>query len=624
MNNKPPRINKIYCGELCLEDISKKQDEYNLSYYNIGNMIPNVKIRFDKFVRDISNLPNRILDLLEISSYVYAADRSISRGKRDSVYNDSWSRSFEFNIPVRDYDFWTKSTVATALSSALTFMTGDRDYNFIFSKYKVDPIISGYQEQFFSEEYATLEETKNTEIILFSGGLDSLAGTVEYLNENQMNNVCLVSHIASNSTLHTLKACVDYLKLKYGVARIKHYTFEAHFMHHTPSIEETQRTRMFLFSAIAFSISKCYNKSSFVVYENGITSINLPKQSDIFHARASRTTHPKTIGLLKQFYSNFNLDFNIVTPYYLMTKADILKMFVKYKDKNIISSSVSCSSTRTKPTGTTHCGCCSQCIERRFAIYSENLDDISDIYESDFINSVSNTETKQRLYNFLNFSSSILIKTKEEFIEKYLNEILDVTDYLPGTNPDDKIDILFNFFRKNSTTVFSALTKMKSKYENLLKAVPENSLLEIIDKREYLYAPFYARVSEIDKTLKDAIPKMFQTEKPKNELDLNSKIQAFLSGYGKFEREYPELLFGITNYRADHSQDKLIIETKYIRNGTSPSKATEGIAADITKIHKDYGVYFIVYDPDRAIIDDTSFITSFEEKRNDCYVRIYR
>jgi hypothetical protein len=351
MNNQPLRINKIYCGELCLENISEKQAEYNLSYYDTGNMTPNVRIRLDRFIRDISNLPNRILDLLEISSYVYAVDRSISRGERYSVYNDSWSRSFEFNVPVRDYDFWTKSTVTTDLSLALSFMTGDREFKFVFSKYIIDPILSGHQSQLFSEEYATLEETKNTEIILFSGGLDSLAGTIEYLNENQMNNVCLVSHIANNSTTHTLKACVDYLKSKYGTARIKHYTFETHFTHHTKSAEETQRTRMFLFSAIAFSISFCYKKTSFIIFENGITSINLPKQSDVFHARASRTTHPKTISLLRQFYSYFVSDIKIETPYNLMTKSDILRTFIKYKNEDIIPSSVSCSSTRTKPTG---------------------------------------------------------------------------------------------------------------------------------------------------------------------------------------------------------------------------------------------------------------------------------
>jgi hypothetical protein len=192
------------------------------------------------------------------------------------------------------------------------------------------------------------------------------------------------------------------------------------------------------------------------------------------------------------------------------------------------------------------------------------------------------------------------------------------------SNPNDKLDVLYDFILRNNNSILSAVRKMQYKSDNLQKIIPNNSLLKMIANREYLYSPIYARVKEIDNILITAVPQMFQTEKPKNEPDLNSKIQALLSSYGKFEREFPSLLFGVTNYRADHSQDYLIIETKYVRKGTTPSKATEGIAADITKIPDLYGIFFVVYDPDHEIIPDDKFISSFEQKRNNCYVRIYR
>jgi len=120
------------------------------------------------------------------------------------------------------------------------------------------------------------------------------------------------------------------------------------------------------------------------------------------------------------------------------------------------------------------------------------------------------------------------------------------------------------------------------------------------------------------------IPVLFQREKPKNENDFNDKIQAVLSTQGKFDREYPALKFGITNYRADHSQDVLLIESKYIRGKTSPSVATEGIASDITQVPNECGLLFVVYDPERSIISDDNYIREFENKRENCYVRIYR
>jgi 7-cyano-7-deazaguanine synthase in queuosine biosynthesis len=623
MNPMQPPINSIFCGELCTNESSNGKKIINLSYYDNGIIKPNVDIKLSKFVNDINSLPDRIVDLLEIASYVYAADRSVFRGKRDSVDNESWSRSFEFHIPVRDFDFWDNEKIKTLLSSALIFMTGDRQFNFVFEKYKNLPALS-IQALLFTEEYMTLDEAKDTEIMLFSGGLDSLAGAIEYLNNDKSKHICLVSHNANNSTTSTQNKLVGYLQKKYGKERIKHYKFECHFMGHTKSRDETQRVRMFLFSAIAFSISCCYKKDNFYVFENGITSINLLKQADVFHARASRTTHPKTIGLLKQFYLTMNDKFDVYTPYFSKNKSDIISIFRQFNEIDIISSSVSCSATRNKPAVFNHCGCCSQCIERRFALYSENLDDVSDNYAADFIKNIPDAETKQRLYKFLHFASMKEIQDKGKFVEKYFSEIDDLIDYMPGTNPDDKVMDLYNFVCKNNSKIIFAAQQMQSKYENLLDDVPQNSLLEIIAQREYLRSPIYARVSEIDIILVKAIPQMFQREKPKSENDLNDKIQALLTSYGKFDREYPQILCGITKYTPDHSQDFLIIEAKYIREHTTPSVASQGIFADIAQIPINYGVYFVVYDPYHAISDDEVFIKEFEARRKECYVRIYR
>lgn len=117
---------------------------------------------------------------------------------------------------------------------------------------------------------------------------------------------------------------------------------------------------------------------------------------------------------------------------------------------------------------------------------------------------------------------------------------------------------------------------------------------------------------------------MFQRERPKSENVFNDTIHSILSVHDEFTREYPVLLFGLSSYRADQGNGNLVVESKYIRGKISPSVASEGIAADITKIPNEYGVLFIVYDPDRKIVDDEIFSAAFEEKRKDCYVRIYR
>ena len=122
-----------------------------------------------------------------------------------------------------------------------------------------------------------------------------------------------------------------------------------------------------------------------------------------------------------------------------------------------------------------------------------------------------------------------------------------------------------------------------------------------------------------------AIPTLFFREKPKNETDFNSKIRAIFDvDASGVQSEYPVVRFGLSNYIPDHSMDTLLIESKYVRGSTSPSVVSDGIAADIVKAPSEVGLLFIVYDPERKIVDDERFISAFEIKRNKCFVRVYR
>ena len=63
------------------------------------------------------------------------------------------------------------------------------------------------------------------------------------------------------------------------------------------------------------------------------------------------------------------------------------------------------------------------------------------------------------------------------------------------------------------------------------------------------------------------------------------------------------------------------LEAKYIRAKTTPSKAREGIAADLTIRPNGVHTLFVVYDPDHAIEDDTVFRDDFQS-RGGCTVLI--
>jgi hypothetical protein len=76
--------------------------------------------------RLVANIPDILLDLLEVASYVYAADSATSRGgKSDAQMGARWRRKFRFVIPVRLPDLWSSSFVLSELIETLSFLSDD-------------------------------------------------------------------------------------------------------------------------------------------------------------------------------------------------------------------------------------------------------------------------------------------------------------------------------------------------------------------------------------------------------------------------------------------------------------------------------------------------------------------
>ena len=279
----------------------------------------NFKLLLPDFVKGVYHLPDRLLDLLEIASYVYCADRMTSRGSRDAVEYHSWSRTFEFVIRVRDETFWNKPEVKQALSEALKFVTGDREYRFDFQPGHSTPPTSLFDKEVFS-----VAGKKDVSVILFSGGLDSLAGALERL-VNTDEQVCLVSHQSFQpSIIRTQESLANALKSRFP-DRVHHYRFKCS-LKDIRAPEETQRSRSFLYTSVAFALAYAYKQNRFYVYENGVTSINFSRREDLANARASRTTHPQTIGLLQNFFSLFvDKPISIEVPFLWKTKTEVFE-----------------------------------------------------------------------------------------------------------------------------------------------------------------------------------------------------------------------------------------------------------------------------------------------------------
>ena len=575
-----------------------------------------VRIGLPQFVRDVYHLPPRILDLLEIASYIFATDRYISRGPKDAVEYHAWARHIDFHIGVRDIDFWSRAAVTKALSDGLTFMSGDAEYTFNFEPGHSTPPTSLFDQAGFSVDLGDAEMV----VTLFSGGLDSLCGALDLLNSKD-HKVVLVSHQSQPGTVRTQRALVDALKAKYP-GRVYHYSFPC-TLRGVRAREETQRTRSFLYASIAYAIASAYGQDGFYVCENGVTSINLRRREDLANARASRTTHPQAMGKLAALLSLIGeRDFTICQPYMFNTKADIVEKVQGYAPE-LISSSVSCTRTFDAEGEATHCGRCLQCIDRRVAVYSVGAEerDHRGLYTCDIIvDPIDEAEARTTALDYIRQAISFSHASLDKFADEYLADLAQILDYLPqelSEADNDKVSRLWALFRQHGNNVKEALSKMRSLHEDIYEQIDPRCLLGMISSREYL-RPELARLADtMADILRHAIGDMFAHNKPKDEPDLNAKLGALVRTHEKRIRsEHPTASFACARVVPDHSRvdAKLLIEAKYIRQGTPPSKATEGIAADLTKYPSEAFILFVVYDPQHMIPSDQVFCADVESK----------
>jgi 7-cyano-7-deazaguanine synthase in queuosine biosynthesis len=584
----------------------------------------NIDIKLLDFITRLYHLPARMKDLLEIATYIYAADRSVLRGTIKDVEYNSWARDFHFVFKVRDHTFWCAEKVQNALSSALCFMSGDRGYNFSF-----EPIPNEFPCSLFDQEEFKLKNESKINIILFSGGLDSLAGTLENLNSNPTEKVCLVSHLSGNpSTKKTLSTLIKMLNTDYD-GRIITYPFQCN-LKGSRAKEETQRTRSFLYSTIAFALAYAFEQDKFFYYENGITSINYLKREDQINSRASRTTHPKTIGLMQNFFQLvYEKDIKIEHPFLFNTKTDILNVFNKYNKENYINNSVSCSKTFLNKTQTTHCGVCSQCVDRRFASFAAGLCEYDNlgIYNFDFVTeSITDRKAKTTIIDYVRLAKHFAEMGIDMFYLEKMNELTEIVDFIEGDDENDKVERVYSLSQKHGGQIEVAIKKMFEKYYSPYNRITHNSLLSLLSHESHFQNQINELIAALCEKLSTAIPVMFQKNQPKNENDFNDKVQALIySDENDYRREFPNTSFALSRITPDHEFEShdLIIESKYIRNSSTPSVASEGIAADLTKYPSDKHKLFVVYDPFRCISEDKRFKSDFESKGN-CTIQIIR
>jgi 7-cyano-7-deazaguanine synthase in queuosine biosynthesis len=307
-----------------------------------------------------------LLDLMEIASTVFAADGAIPRGGRTRPgMGADWYRRFDFEIPVRHPELWQRDDVAAALREAVETLTED-SVSFRFTPAAPDPVPQPYLD--LDPAGASFEAD---EVILFSGGLDSFAGALELLATTS-SRVVLVTHRSAQKAIPRQVELGQYLAERFS-SRVLHVHVLARRVDQDAR-DSTQRSRTFLFSALGQAVARAFGAERMSFFENGIVSHNLPLSPQIVSTMATRTTHPLALR-------NINRLMQLVVPaaapienrFKWLTKSEVVARIDEYGASTQIPRAVSCTSIREQNKLQTHCGSCTQCFDRRFAILHAGL-----------------------------------------------------------------------------------------------------------------------------------------------------------------------------------------------------------------------------------------------------------
>ncbi|UUV05883.1 7-cyano-7-deazaguanine synthase [Ruegeria sp. YS9] len=450
-----------------------------------------VSLRISQLNRQmVAGLPDRALDLLELAALVYAVDSAVSRGGPALHHmGKRWHRRFVVEMPVRDLPHWQGAGVGQALEDLLMFLSGDR-FEFTFTT-RLYP--DAERNRFF--KFGGKSAWKADRILMFSGGLDSFAGALEEIVE-QKQRTALVSHFSATKIAPVQRHLQEYLSDEHGRDLSRHVPVHIQLVG-GKTREGTHRSRSFLFAVLGAMTAQAFGRDRVSFYENGIVSLNLPPVGNVLGTRATRTTHPRTLTLMTGFLSQvFDGGMRADNPFFWRTKTEVVSTIARLGAADQIRHTRSCADVHNQTKQHVHCGRCSQCIDRRFAVLAAGLEsyDPEEAYRVDLLNGRrERVEDKEIALSYVRNAEQFEHLSADVLAQHY-PAVLDAVGNL-GEPAKTSLSMIAELLKRHGVSVAGVMQNVRG--SGSLAAFPENSLPRLYGEaqRERLFAGVPGAVS---------------------------------------------------------------------------------------------------------------------------------
>jgi hypothetical protein len=314
--------------------------------------------------------------------------------------------------------------------------------------------------------------------------LDSFAGAVHELNNNN-SHVVLVSRRIPGMIGERQKELADALEGRHP-GRVTHVPVDAGLSKDTAAVEHTQRTRSFLLAAMSLVAAAMKGSDRIRFYENGVMSINLPISAQIVGARASRSTHPRSLMLLQDLsrlagLSNVNID----NPFTWKTKVEVVRELKGSPEEAFIRRTMSCSRTREITRYKPHCGKCAQCLQRRIATLAADTSeaDPTEAYDVDLLTGVRQAgDDRVMAVDIIRSALEFRRLSDAGFENRFAGELAWLTTSFPDQTPSEVASRFTDMFRRHGEAVRTIFVRATKDEAGALvdKTLPDSCLLRIV------------------------------------------------------------------------------------------------------------------------------------------------
>lgn len=324
-------------------------NQLGIALYHIGTtQLAGLGHELPGMIQKLPKPPSiRAFDFLSFALAVMGADRFTLRKSSE----DAWTRVIDLQVDVVEPDPWNQQ--AEALSAMLRFLTGDIWHLKFCPNGEGPPIFPTTQ-------------TNRDCACLFSGGLDSLIGSVNLLTDER--NPFLVSQASPKEG--NIQAQLANI-INSNIQRFEGKTSERY----KPPYEPSSRARSILFIAygvlVANTLSGAVNESvDLFIPENGFIAINPPLTRRRIGSLSTRTTHPYFLKSLQKILIQVGLSVNLINPYGHQTKGEMLARCHNHNLYQYADKSYSCGKGKRL---NQNCGRCVPCLIRRAAFYKAEI-----------------------------------------------------------------------------------------------------------------------------------------------------------------------------------------------------------------------------------------------------------